>query len=216
MPKLSSKEAEENFASKGRFSVAALRRFRADVRASTAVEFAMICVPFFGLIFCIIELGIVLLVGTAVESTTQQIARLIKTGQLQQANIMTASDFRTKLLCPSSGQSLLPTYLTCGRLIFDVRILNPQAAADLNDDIYASGANLKFCPGGSQSIVIVRIAYAFPAILPMLAMLPSGSVIQSRAGLVNNVANYAGWNHMIFKVAAFENENFGGAVTACP
>ena len=191
-----------------------LARFRSDIRASAAIEFAMLSIPFVGLIFCIIELGVVLLLGTTVENTTQQIARLIKTGQLQQYNIQSVDDFRSKLLCPATGRPLLPSYLPCGRLTIDVRTSDTLNNADLGDDIYKGASSAKFCLGGPQSVVVVRLAFALPAILPVLAIMSSGTITQSRTGLVNDVPQYPGWNHMLFYSAAFQNENYGSSSAA--
>jgi hypothetical protein len=103
----------------------------------------------------------------------------------------------------------------CSRLSVDVRTADMLSDADLADDFYKSGANGKFCVGNPHSIVVVRLAYAFPAILPMLAVFSNGSVGQSRTGLVNDVPNLAGWNHMVYKAIAFENEGYQSSGATC-
>ncbi len=191
-----------------------LGRFRSDARASAAIEFAMLAVPFLGVLCCIIELGVTLLLGMVVENTTQQIARLIKTGQLQQYNIQSVADFRSKLLCPSTGAPLLPVYLSCGRLAIDVRTSDAINDANLGDDIYKAPASAKFCLGSPQSIVVVRLAYALPAMLPVLAIMSNGALAQSRTGLVNDVPDHPGWNHLLFHSAAFQNETYDASSTS--
>ena len=186
-----------------------------DERGSLAVEFALLSVPFMGLLFCILELGVVFLLGNAVEAMTTQIARQIKTGQLQQQNIQTVADFRSKLLCPSGGNGLLPSYLSCDRVAVDIRTSDALSDADLTDEIYQQGFAAKFCLGQPGSIVIVRVAYSFPAILPFLAIATGGGITAVRAGLVNDVPNYPGWNHMIFKTSGFQNEAYGGLAQTC-
>ena len=193
----------------------ALGSFGADERAATAVEFAIVSVPFLALVFCIIELGVVLLLGTAVEATTQRIARLIKTGQLQQYNIQGMDEFRSKLLCPSNGTALLPPYLVCSRVTVDIRTTDALSDAGLSRDIYKTPSAAEYCLGGPQSIVVVRVAYAFPAILPLIAIATNGSFAQSRVGLVNDVPNVLGWNHILFKAAAFQNEAYSGSSAGC-
>ena len=191
------------------------RYLRMEKDASVSVEFALMAIPFFGLIFCIIEIGVVLLIGVTVENTTQQISRLIKTGQLQAYNLQSAADFRARVLCPSSGKPLLPAYMSCSRLSIDIRPSNTLNNADLTDDFYQSTSTQHFCLGGSQSIIVVRLAYAFPSLLPVLAIISNGSIAQSKTGLVNDVPGYPGWNHMLFDATAFQNENFGSGSTSC-
>ena len=191
------------------------RRLSADEGAVTSIEFAIVFIPFIAVAFCVLELGVTLLFGLAIESTTQQIARLIKTGQLQKYNIQSAGDFRSKLLCPSGGTALLPAYLVCSFVTVDVRTTDALGDANLGDDIYRSPSSVKFCLGGPASVVVVRVAYAFPAILPVLAVAANGSLSQSRIGLVNDVPNAKGWYHILFKTAAFQNESYGGTYTTC-
>ena len=185
-----------------------------DDRATTAIEFALLAVPFIGLLFAIIETAIVLMLGLANENATQVIARLVKTGQVQQAGIRTASDFRTKLLCPSSGPRILPSYMDCNRLIIDVRTASALSSADLTNDFYRSSSSQQFCLGGPQSIVIVRTVYTYPSLLPQIVVLAGNGVGVSRTGLANDVPNFPGWNHLLFSAIAFENEAYGGSA-AC-
>ena len=186
-----------------------------DEKATFSVEFALMIIPLLSLLFCIIEQGVVFLLGNTVEATTAQITRLIKTGQLQQQNIQTVADFRSKLLCPSAGGGLLPSFLDCNRMAVDVRTSQALNTADLTDEIYQQGFAAKFCLGQPGSIVVVRMAYSFPAILPLLVVVTGGGVATNRVGLVNDVPNYTGWNHMIFKTAAFQNEAYGGSAQTC-
>ena len=60
-----------------------LRRFARADRGATAVEFAMIALPFLALIFSVFELGMIFIGSSAVEAATVSAARQIRTGQLQ-------------------------------------------------------------------------------------------------------------------------------------
>ena len=71
----------------------AARFARAD-RGATAVEFAMISLPLMVLIFGVVELAMVLLVATSLESAIESSARLIRTGEFQTGASSTKADFK--------------------------------------------------------------------------------------------------------------------------
>ena len=60
-----------------------LRRFSRARGGATAVEFALVILPFLGLVFATLELGMMFLVSTTLESSAQEAARTIRTGQFQ-------------------------------------------------------------------------------------------------------------------------------------
>ena len=63
-----------------------LRRFRRNRRGSAAVEFALVAPIFFAVLFAIIELALVFFASQILETVTQDTARLIMTGQAQNAS----------------------------------------------------------------------------------------------------------------------------------
>ena len=56
-----------------------LRRFRSDRSGATAVEFAMVSVPFLGLLFAIFETAFVFLVGEGLDAATTAAAMMMRT-----------------------------------------------------------------------------------------------------------------------------------------
>lgn len=144
-----------------------LRRRKRDREGSTAVEFALIALPFFVLLFGILEVGLLLLLDAVVETSVSDAGRLIRTGQAQQ-QAMTPQLIKQKLCdqmsvfagdCPS-------------RAYIDVRVVeafsNPVAP-----DPFASGvfdpSTLDFKPGGPGDRVLVRIWYQHPVVTPFIA-----------------------------------------------
>ena len=69
-----------------RSSLNLLRRFRRHRRGSAAVEFALIAPLLFGLLFAIIEVGMIFFASQVLETVTQDSARMIMTGQAQNAS----------------------------------------------------------------------------------------------------------------------------------
>src|SRR5262249_28134914 len=85
----------------GKFSKI-LRRFRSSQRGSAAVEFAMVALPFFGMLFAIFEFGLMFLAGQVLETVTQDSARLVYTNQAQ-ASKFDATIFKNDLCDRLSG-----------------------------------------------------------------------------------------------------------------
>ena len=142
-------------------------RFRRERSGSTAVEFAMLAMPFLGLIFGIIELGMIYLIDTTLENATTDAARQIRTCQLQTAGGATAASFKT-LVC--NELSWLGT--NCGANIqVDVRTFSTFSSTTVPDPI-SSGqfqtASLMFQMGSAGDIVLVRTYYPWTLITPFL------------------------------------------------
>src|SRR5690606_26334632 len=73
-----------------------LRAFRRDQSGATAVEFALVAIPFFALMFAILQTALVFFAGQAMETAVANAARLIRTGQAQQQGL-TAEEFKEQI-----------------------------------------------------------------------------------------------------------------------
>ena len=112
-----------------------MRRMLKSESGATAVEFGLVAFPFFMLLGCICETGIMLFSEYAIQSGVQDASRLIRTGQAQTAG-MNAAAFKAKI-CATAGivfdcaagltvyvrpstttfaglQSVLPSYINVG------------------------------------------------------------------------------------------------------
>ena len=78
-----------------------LRRFARARQGAMAVEFAMVILPFLGLLFATVELGMMFLVSTTMESSAQEAARTVRTGQFQTAGL-TQTDYKNSI-CNNLG-----------------------------------------------------------------------------------------------------------------
>lgn len=91
------------------------RRFRADARGTTAIEFGLVATPFFVLMMGIITVGMQYLTLHSLEHGVAEASRQVRTGQAQKAG-MTLDDFRA-LVCDASG-----SFISCdNRLVIHVR-----------------------------------------------------------------------------------------------
>ncbi len=113
-------------------AVCALRRFRRDRNGAVAIQFAMIALPFFMMMFAIIEICMIFFATQVLETATQDTARLIMTGQAQMAS-MTATQFKTDLCARLAG------LFDCAGVDVDVKSYPTFASISINNPI--SGGN---------------------------------------------------------------------------
>lgn len=157
---------------------------------AVAVEFAMIAVPFFALLFAILETALLFFAGQILETGVYNASRQIRTGQAQSQGF-TAAQFRDAVC----GEIL--AVLDCDNdIVVDVRTYANFDSADLSTPIDADG-NFTFTPtydpGSRNDIVVVRAFIEWPTIVPDLG---------------NNLSNLANGNRLLAAAATFRNEPF--------
>lgn len=134
---------------------------------STAVEFAMIALPFFVLLFGILEIGLLLLLDAVVETAVSDAGRLVRTGQAQQQTL-TADDIKQKLC----GNMSVFAADCPNRAFIDVQVVDsfndPVAPDPLASGVFDQ-SKLVYKPGGPGDRVLVRIWYEQPIITPFIA-----------------------------------------------
>ncbi|MEN5053244.1 TadE/TadG family type IV pilus assembly protein [Brevundimonas naejangsanensis] len=162
---------------------------------SNAIEFGLVALPFFLLLFGILEIGLMLLVDAMVETAASDAARQVRTGQAQTQEL-TPEQFKDKFCAEMSLFSG-----DCGRRAFiDVRVLDDFSLTDpskappdpTSGDLF-DPAGLKFEPGGPGERVLVRIWYEQPIITPVIAQ----AVSRTKDGRV-----------MLTTTLAFRNEPY--------
>ena len=146
------------------------KRYRANDRGATAVEFAIVGGPFLYLLCVILEMGMMLFTEYAIEHAAAQAARLIRTGQAQNDG-MTSDSFK-QVVCDN-----VP-FLDCETKLFvDVRKYDDFASvsapssittdedgnSEMSEDITVSAM---FDPGGPGEVVVVRVYYAWDLFVP--------------------------------------------------
>jgi len=150
-------------------STSPVRRFLRARQGATAVEFALILMPFLLLLMAIIELSLIFVVTVGLDGATTAAARQIRTGSFQLSGASTKTDFRN-LVC--SKLPVLPS--GCDANVFvDVRTFN--TFADLSANFAQSGATFVdsatcFSPGKARDIVLVRVYYQWPLVTPGVMM----------------------------------------------
>lgn len=163
-----------------------------DRRGVAAVEFAMVALPFFLLIFGLLEVCMLFLVSTAMEHAVQEASRQIRTGQAQESGF-NEQNFRTSVCDKFFG------LLDCDdKLHIDVKAIDNFGAANLVSPLDIDGnfddSGFNYDPGGPNDIVAVRVFYEWNLITPLLTA---------------PLSNMAGTKHLIQGNAVFRNEPFG-------
>ncbi len=172
--------------------ILALRAFGRARQGATAVEFAFIAGPLLMLIFGILELALVFMMSTALESATTSAARAIRTGEMQTSGAASKEGFaeavcdRMSWLGPSCGSNLY----------VDVRTYDDFTS--LKDDPAQGGNsfdenNTCWSPGGPADIVLVRTYYSWQIFTPLIS-----------SALVNSGTD----KRLLTAVDAFRNEPY--------
>jgi Flp pilus assembly protein TadG len=178
------------------------RRFAQNERGAVAVEFAILALPFFTLIFAILETSIVFLAGQMLDSAVQDASRQVRTGQAQIAD-WDAADFQDAICDGLYGM------FDCGagstRMRVNVSIVSTFSSASVADPINPDcepGGDEDDCSwtlaqsyddGSGSSIVLVQAFYKWPTILNLPGF---------------NLETQAGGNRLLSAVRVFRNEPF--------
>jgi Flp pilus assembly protein TadG len=169
-----------------------IRRFGRDENGIYAVEFGLVAIPFFALLFAIIETAFAFWAGQILDATMQGAARQVLTGRAQSAAITDIATFKSTYLCPS-----LPAFIPCADVAVDVR---PASSFAMIPPFTPNGSGVYDTTGfGYQStnagdIVVVRAVYAMPVYTSFLGS--PGTV------------DLNGRKRMLISVSTFRNEPF--------
>lgn len=180
--------------------------FWRNQRGATAVEFAFVAMPFFALLFTIIETALMLWTSQVLEEAVNQASRTLLTGESVAIystpsnplphNAKTSTEAFRREVCARA-----PALVDCEKLRIDVRgyATPADAQADLAKRNPISGTTLNTSdfsynqPQASQ-IVVVRAALRYSLYL---------------TGWTNSLANIDGGERAIMAIATFRSEPYG-------
>ena len=184
------------------FATKLLGRFRRDKNGATAVEFAIISVPFLGLLFAIFETAFVFFATEAIEFAGSEASRQIMTGQTQTAAISTEAAFKSGVVCPTNGKRLIPSFIDCSKLRVDAR-----GASDFSTIDFSRPSTYKFCLGAPGDITVVRLFYPLPAYFSIISRMSDGSVGKITTGTEMDSGTRV---HMLIGTSVFRTEPYSG------
>lgn len=134
-----------------------------DRRASVAVEFGLVAVPFLVLIVGTLQASVIFFAEQALETFTVTTGRSILVGTTTSQGY-TQAQFKASL-CAS-----LPSLFRCSNLYVDVTTVTSFASANTAPPTltYDSSGNVSntwnYTPGNPGDIVVLRIIYLWPVI----------------------------------------------------
>jgi Flp pilus assembly protein TadG len=177
----------------------ALRVFRKEQDGATAVEFAMVIMPFLALLFAIVETALVFWSTQVLETAVANASRTIYTGQFQQANRMgatAASEFRKALCLDRDGQKKTMVLFDCesSAVHVDVRRFTPGTPPpDVVKDREIDPTSFRYDDTAPSEIVLVRVAVEFPVFVNIIGA---------------QETNLKNGKRLIMAAATFRNEPF--------
>jgi Flp pilus assembly protein TadG len=165
-----------------------LRRWHKDESGVTAVEFAIVAMPFLMLLFGIISVCLYFFTNFTLENAVWQAARAIRTGQVQQSKGAYAGAATTQERKNAFKQALCakaPTFLDCDKAVVLVQsnasfggIVEPKCASN---GVVIDQSAATFDTGGASSVVLVTVCYPwdFGGKLPFIKLgnLQNGAVL---------------------------------------
>lgn len=169
--------------------------FARDEKAATTIEFAILALPFFTIIFAILETVSVMFASSVLDSAIEDASRLIRTGQAQAAGF-TPADFRAKMC----GYTFNLFGADCSAVRLRVTVLNNFASAITAPTIQTCDTATctwtlaeTYDPGVGRQIIQIQAYYRWPLIVTLPYF-----------NLKNQPDNY----RMISAVRVFRNEPF--------
>lgn len=134
--------------------------FAEDAQGATAVEFAIVSIPFFMILCAIFEAAFLLFNQSNLENATYEASRQLLTGQIQsngQSNSQQLTTF-TNLVC-----NKLWSNFACGNVKVDVRSASDYTGSfDTTKTICGNGQTASYTPGSSGDVIVVRVCYPYP------------------------------------------------------
>lgn len=153
------------------------------------MEFAIVSIPFFLLLFAIFEMALMFFVGQVLDTATVSASRLIRTGEAK-ALPLNQDMFKQKV-CDG-----LINLVDCEtRLYVDVQSYSSFTAYAPTSPLDKDGkiTSTKYTNGNKSEIIVVRSFYAWPILFNLLA--PSSTKLASG-------------DHLLGAVVAFQTEPF--------
>lgn len=180
-----------------------LEAFAEDKRGIAAVEFALIAMPFFFLIFSLLEVCVIFIMSSILEHAASEASRQIRTGQLQTAGHADSATAKAAFLSDVCDE--LYGLMSCdsAKLKLDVQkfdSFNSTSGQSLTfdgttNDLDDSGFG--FDTGAQNEIVVIRVFYQWDLIIPIMSA---------------PLDNMNGSNRRLLQATvAFRNEPFGSS-----
>lgn len=145
------------------------KRRRSFLRArdgSAAVEFSLIAMPFFFLMFAMIETAMIYVAQTSLDMAVSDAQRVLRTGEAQKSG-MSQTQMRN-LVC-NRFQQFMPANCAAS-LWVDVDSFPDLGSVSATSPVRNGAvdpAQINYTPGGPESVVLIRAYYAWTIQTPL-------------------------------------------------
>lgn len=176
------------------------RRLRRSDSGATAVEFALVAGPFFYVLGCICETGLMLFSEYVIQNSVQEAARMVRTGQVTSSDgsiTMSSTDFKAKI-CEEVGiivdcEGKVSVYVN-NAATFSSLTSTMADPLDVGQGSDGQAYSPVYAPGGQLQAATVIATYDWEFAFPFMSFLGN-----FRDGEVRR----------IYGLAIFRNEPFG-------
>ncbi len=163
----------------------AVRRFVRREEGSSAVEFGLILLPFIAMMFAIMETALVFFAQQTLETAVADSARLIMTGQAQNAAWQPA-DFKRRVCDRIYG------LFSCDSSAFVSSSTSPNVY--VNVQTYSTFGGITYTPPIDNQVVVVQLFYQWPIFVSLMNL--------------GSLSNMAAHSRLLVATAAFRNEPY--------
>jgi Flp pilus assembly protein TadG len=172
---------------------ALFRRIRGNRDGAVAIEFAMLAVPFLLLVFSVLESCVSFASQQVLANATDEVARLIRTGQVKAADVSEA-----KLKTMICDRIKIMVASGCPDLVVDLREYPTFAAAaqqriKLTSDKDIDTTGFAVAPGKAMSKNMLRVFYRWPVMTDLMRQ---------------SMSNLKGGKTLHFASVTWQNEPF--------
>lgn len=184
-----------------------LRKFVRSQDGTAAIEFALLSIPYFLIVFAIIETFVAFTAEQVISNAVDTLSRQIRTGQItatttQQQFRQTFCNEISVLITCSSTEVATPSSLYLDVESYSTFASMPttiprQSSTDPYSDLNTTG--FAFAPGGAKTLNMVRAYYRWQIITDLLR--PYLTNIRPSDGSMPTT-------YLIVATAAFQNENY--------
>lgn len=167
-----------------------LRGFIRNREGTTAIEFAFVAIPFFLLLFGILEIGLSFFANQVLNNAVMDAARLIRTGQAH-AQGFNQETFKAQIMDSVAGFPI-----SADRLTLDVEKIQGFGGftpKQLIDDTGNVTQDTGYDHGQAGDIIIVRALYRWPLVSALMK---------------TNYGDLGSGDRLLVATAVFRNEPF--------
>lgn len=205
----SDRNSDEREPKKARRRKPLIRRFARSTDGAAAIEFAILAIPYFLIVFAILETFIAFIGENVISNGVDVMARKVRTGEIKST---TANDPAFKTYFRKAFCDEISILVSCSadeianpkRLYIDLRSFSnyadipttiPRASTAQNADLKTS--DFAYSPGGAKSINMLRVYYRWPVLTDLVR--PMLTTVRDSNGT---------GAFLIVATATFQNEDY--------